>query len=82
MPKTATHRFRKEKGKQMFAYCVRKDEKLCNVGKSRRPDCKTINDLHGDGDMSLVDRYPLWDEIVTEEGFMTRESYLEIKGRI
>jgi hypothetical protein len=82
MPRTATHRFRRQKGKQLFAYFITENGQLMNVGRSRRFDCKTMGDLHGDEDKTPVNRYPLLDEILTELGYMTRQSYLEIKGRI
>jgi hypothetical protein len=83
MPKTATHKFRQQKGKQLFAYCIADENgRTMNAGTSRRFDCKTMGDIHGDKDNTPVDRYPLEDEILTELGYMTRQSYLEIKGRI
>lgn len=48
------------------------------AGQSRRWDCKTVDDIHSNGDLTPVIRHPLGDEIVTEYGFMTRESYLQI----
>lgn len=79
MSKTV-HRFRKEKQKQVFAYSITKDGETYSVGSSRKSDCKTLNDLHSNGDMTPIDRFPLGDEINTEYGFMNREAYLEIKN--
>ncbi|MFM6247541.1 MAG: hypothetical protein ACKPKJ_01130 [Dolichospermum sp.] len=79
MPRTS-HWFREKKTKQKFSYCQEENGNKINVGQSRRWDCETMNDIHGNGDLSPVTRYPLGDEILTEYGFMTRESYLEIKS--
>jgi hypothetical protein len=79
MAKTS-HRFRQEKQKQVFAYSITRDGETCLVGQSRSAYCATVNDIHNNGDMTPVDRYPLGDEIHTEYGFMTREDYLEIKN--
>ena len=65
--------------KQMFAYSISKDGETCLAGQSRSATCETVHDLHNNGDMTPVGRYPLGDEINTEYGFMTREAYLENK---
>lgn len=68
-----------QKQKQMFAYSVSKDGETYLAGQSRSATCQTLHDLHNNGDMTPVSRFPLGDEINTEYGFMTREAYLGIK---
>lgn len=80
MPRTDYHRYRQEKPKQLFTYTFTKNDQTYSAGQSRKADCKTMNDIHGNGDMTLVQRLPLYDEINTEYGFMTREAYLDIKN--
>ena len=79
MPRTTSHWFRQQKPKQVFCYLAEDENgNKMKAGQSRRWDCKTVDDIHSNGDLTPVIRYPLGDEIVTEHGFMTRESYLQI----
>ena len=68
-----------QKQKQMFAYSVFRDGETYLAGQSRSATCETIHDLHNNGDMTPISRFPLGDEINTEYGFMTRDAYLENK---
>jgi hypothetical protein len=72
------------KNKQTFGYAIIKDGELMSVGSSRSWDLQTLRQLRPDADYAdpatpLV-RVPEQDQITTEYGFMSRQSYLEIKN--
>jgi len=69
--------------KQQFGYAIELDGELMSVGSSPKWDLQTLGELRPNADYATSDttliRVPMHDQIKTEYGFMSRESYLDIK---